>query len=206
MRYGDAVVQIKPSVAGFKLDVELMLAAADQQRISLPFWNAFWDFLWNRLPEPAEIPLRAETSDERLRTYLRDEVSARYDKQPSPAQPVPGSSSFAPGQPGTVLDLDRAVILVTDALRNPVNRLVNLTYSIQNPSRPSFPNLQVMMQQVLTVNNYDGLAEIYLLDVASGQEINFAWNAGEIIAPGNCLHGCQHHENTNYDLHLPAAG
>jgi len=184
MRYGDAVVQIKPSIAGFKLDVESMLAAADQQRISLPFWNAFWGFLWNQLPEPAEIPLRAEISDERLRAYLRDEVSTRYDKQPSPAQPVPGSSSFSPGQPGTVLDLDRAVILVTDALRNPANRVVNLTYSIQNPSRPSFPNLQVMMQQVLTVNNFDGLAEIYLYDIASGQEINFAWNAGEIIAPG----------------------
>jgi len=184
MRYGDAVVQIKPSVAGFKLDVESMLAAADQQRISLPFWNAFWGFLWNQLPEPAEIPIRAETSDERLRAYLRDEVAARYDKLPSPAQPVPGSSSFSPGKPGTVLDLDRAVILVTDAMRNPTRRVVNLTYSIQNPTRPSFPNLQVMMQQVLAVNEFEGLAEIYLLDIQTGQEINFAWNAGEIIAPG----------------------
>lgn len=184
MRYGDAVVQIKPSVAGFKLDVESMLAAADQQRIALPFWTAFWGFLWNQMPEPSEIPLRAETSDERLRAYLRDEISARYDKPPSPAQPVPGSSSFSPGQPGTVLDLDRAVILVTDAMRNPARRVVNLTYSIQNPTRPSFPNLQVMMQQVLSVNNFEGLAEIYLLDIQSGQEINFAWNTGEIIAPG----------------------
>ncbi len=184
MRYGDAVVQIKPSVAGFKLDVESMLAAADQQRISLPFWNAFWGFLWNQLPEPAEIPLRAETSDERLRAYLRDEVAARYDKLPSPAQPVPGSSSFSPGKPGTLLDLDRAVILVSDAMRNPTRRVVNLTYSSQNPTRPSFPNLQVMMQQVLAVNEFEGLAEIYLLDIQTGQEINFAWNAGEIIAPG----------------------
>lgn len=184
LRYGDAVVQIKPSVAGFKLDIESMLAAADQQRIALPFWNAFWGYLWNQLPKPAEIPIRAEASDERLRTYLKDEVAARYDHPPTPAQPVPGSSSFSPGKPGTVLDIDRAVILVTGAMRNPTSRVVNLTYSIQNPSRPSFPNLQVMMQQVLEINNYKGLAEIYLMDLQTGQEINFAWNAGNIIAPG----------------------
>lgn len=184
MRYGDAVIQIKPSVAGFKLDVESMLAAADQQRISMPFWDAFWGFLWNQLPKPAEIPLRADSSDDRLKSYLTTEVAARYDKPPSPAQPVPGSSSFSPGKPGTVLDINRAVILINDALRNPTNRVVNLTYSVQNPTRPSFPNLQVMMQQVLSINDFKGLAEIYLMDLQTGQEINFAWNAGEIITPG----------------------
>ncbi|MHB0922396.1 MAG: serine hydrolase [Bellilinea sp.] len=184
MRYGDAVIQIKPSVAGFKMDIESMLAAADQQRVSLPFWNGFWGYLWNQQSEPIEIPLRAETSDSRLRTYLRDDVASRYDKEPSAAQPVPGSSSFQPGQSGTVMDIDRAVILVNDALRNPTNRVVNLTYSRVNPTRPSFPNLQVMMQQILSVNKFQGLAEIYLQDITTGQEINFAYNNGEIIAPG----------------------
>lgn len=184
MRYGDAVIQMKPSVAGFKLDIESMLAAADQQRISQPFWNGFWAYLWNQLPEPIDIPLRAETSDERLRAYLRDEVAARYDREPSPAQPIPGSSSFQPGQSGMVLDIDRAVILINDALRNPTNRVVNLTFSRVNPTRPSFPNLQVMIQQILDVNEYGGLAEIYLQDITTGQEIYFAYNNGEIIAPG----------------------
>ena len=184
VHYGDAVIQIRPSVAGFSLEVESMLAAADQQRVAQPFWNGFWAYLWNQTPEPVEIPLRAESSDERLRTYLREEVAARYDKESSPARPVPGSASFQPGQAGTILDVERAVILINDALRNPTNRTVNLTFSRVNPTRPSFPNLQVMMQQVLDVNEFDGLAEIYLLDTATGKEINFAYNAGEIIAPG----------------------
>ncbi len=184
LRYADAVIQIKPSVASFKIDLEAMLAAADQQRISRPFWNAFWDYLWNRLPAPIEIPLRASSSEERLRTYLRDEVASRYDKPPSPAAPIPGSVSFSPGQPGTTLDIDRAVILILDAMRNPTNRVVNLSYNKVNPSRPVFQNLQVMLQQVLDVNDFDGLAEIYLLDLQSGQEINFAMENGSIIAPG----------------------
>ncbi len=184
VHYSDAVIQIKPSVAGFKIDLEAMLAAADQQRIAEPFWNAFWNFLWNRLPAPAEIPLRASNSEERLRTFLLDEISSRYDKSPSPAAPIPGSAAFSPGQPGTVLDVSRAVVLITDAMRNPSNRVVNLSYNKVNPSRPVFQNLQVMLQQVLEVNKFDGLAEIYLLDLQNGQELNFAMNQGSIIAPG----------------------
>jgi beta-lactamase class A len=184
VRYGDAVIQIRPSAAGFRLDLEAMLAAADQQRIQQPFWNAFWDYLWNQIPSPAEVPLRAVTSDERLRAYLQEEVSSRYDNPPAPAEPVPGTTGFSPGQPGTLLDVERAVVLVSDALRNPANRVVNLSYDRISPSRPVFQNLQVMLQQVLTTNEYDGLAEIYLLDLQTGQEISFAYNNGSIIAPG----------------------
>ncbi len=184
VRYGDAIIQIRPSAAGFRLDLEAMLAAADQARIQQPFWNAFWDYLWNQLPPPAEVPLRAFTSDERLRSYLQEEIASRYDHPPAPAEPVPGTTTFSPGQPGTMLDLDRAVVMISDAMRNPVNRVVNLSYERINPSRPAFQNLQVMLQQVLTTNEYDGLAEIYLIDLQSGQEISFAYNDGAIIAPG----------------------
>lgn len=41
IRYQDASIQIKPSVAGFELDIAAMLAAAELQRINQPFWNAF---------------------------------------------------------------------------------------------------------------------------------------------------------------------
>lgn len=184
VRYGDSSFQIRPSAASFVLDLEVMLAAADQQRINQPFWSAFWDYLWNTLPSPAEVPLSASSSDERLREYLTAEVAPRYDTSSSPAEPVPGSTSFTPGQAGSVLDIDRAVILISDALRNPANRVVNLTYNRVEPGRPAFLNLQVMLQQVLTVNEFDGLAEIYLMDLSSGQEINFAYNNGSIIAPG----------------------
>ena len=184
IHYADARLQIKPSVAGFKLDLEAMLTAADQQRVEQPFWNAFFDYLWNRQIGSTEVPLRASISAEMLKSYLGSDIAARYDRPPSPAAPVPGATIFQPGQAGITLDLDRAVILIEDALRNPVNRVVNLTYGKVNPSRPSFQNLQVMLQQVLQAREFDGIAELYLLDLQTGQEINFAFDAGDIIAPG----------------------
>lgn len=184
LRYGDAVIQIKPSVIGFELDLQAMLAAADLQRIRQPFWSAFWDYLWNRLPVPPEVPLRYKISEERLRAFLAEEVAARYDQPPTAPLPVPGTVNFSSGDPGQVLDIDRAVALIENALESPNSRVVNLSFNRVNPPRPSMQNLQILLQQIIDVSGFDGLTEIYLLDLQNGQELSFAYQNGEQIKPG----------------------
>jgi beta-lactamase class A len=114
---------------------------------------------------------------------LRDEIAIRYDQPASDAIPIPGSTQFQSGNPGTKLDVDRAAILVKDALNSPTNRIVNLTYSLIEPSRPSYQNLEVLLKQVLDGTGFDGLTEMYLLDLQNYQEINFAYQNGESIRP-----------------------
>jgi beta-lactamase class A len=183
MHYGDAVIQIKPANAGFTLDLESMLAVADLQRVKEPFWNAFWDFLWNRLPTPSQVPIRSSISKERLRSYLVNEVAPRYDRPPVPALPMSGSTSFEPGQPGTTLDVERALILVEDALNSPTNRVVNLSFNQVQPPRPSFVNLQILLQRVIELSDFDGLVELYMLDLQSRQELHFAYERGANLLP-----------------------
>jgi len=184
LRYGDAIIQIKPSVVGFNLDLEGMLAAADLQRLSQPFWPAFWDYLWNRPSQAGEVPLSATISESRLRAYLRDDVAARYDQPPSAAMPVPGSTSFQSGKPGTVLDIDRAVTLIEDALRSPSARVVNLSFGKVNPARPSLQNLQILLKQIIQLSGFDGLSELYMMDLQTQQELHFALSNGADI-PGD---------------------
>ena len=88
LQYNDARIHLDPSVVGFVLDLESMLAAADLERTSESFWIAFWDYLWASPQEPVAIPLRASYSEPRLRTYLETEISPRYDLPPSPPIPV----------------------------------------------------------------------------------------------------------------------
>jgi len=183
IHYNEAVIQVRPAVVGFDLDLETMLAAADLQRINLPFWTAFWDYLWNSLPIPSEVPLRATISEERLRSFLQNEIAPRYDVEASAPEPVPGSAEFKPGSKGTVLDIDRAVVLITDSLKSPSNRVVNLTFSQVDPPRPSLENLQVLLQQVMDVAKYDGLAEVYLMDLQTNRELHFAYLDHESIPP-----------------------
>lgn len=183
LRYMDSVIQIRPSAAGFDLDLASMLAAAELQRIDQPFWSAFWDYLWDRLPQPTEIPLRASISESRLRTYLQDEVAARYDKPASVAMPIAGEIGFSEGEPGAALDVERAVVLIEGALRSPTQRVVNLSYSEVSPSRPSLMNLEIMLKQILTVAQFSGIAEVYVYDLETDEEVSFALNGADEVAP-----------------------
>jgi hypothetical protein len=184
LQYGDAIIHIKPSVVGFELDLESMLAVANLQRINQPFWPGYFDFLWNRLQEPDPVPLRAEMSEERLRSYLKTEIASRYDQSPEAAMPVPGTTDFSGGKTGTVLDIDRAVMLIDNALRSPSSRVVRLTYNSVTPSRPSMQNLKILLEQIIDVSRFDGITEIYLLDLETRQEINFAYQMGSELDPG----------------------
>jgi beta-lactamase class A len=182
VRYDNAIIHIDPSLVGFDLDMDSMIAAADLQRTGGSFWGGFWDYLWNRDPTPVDVPLSATISEERLRAYLQNEISARYDEPPTPAQPIPGSTNFSPGTPGVILDTDRAVRLIEDTLRSPNNRKVVLSYQQSVATRPTMQNLQILLQQNITVAGFDGVIGVYLQDLQNGQEIHFAMDQGKEIS------------------------
>lgn len=184
VHYQDAVIQIRPSAIGFELDLPAMLTAADQERLKQPFWSGFWEYLWNRMPTPAEVPLRASYSEERLRAFLKDEVAGRYDQPSTGAMPLPGNAGFQPGKSGTVLDIDRAVILIDSALRSPSARVVNLSFEKILPLRPSLQNLEVLLRQLVETSQFDGTIELYFHDLQTGQEIHFAYDKGQVV-PGD---------------------
>ena len=183
LRYQNAIIQIKPALVGFNLDMTAMLAAADLQRINQPFWSAFWAYLWGNLPKPEDVPLIATISEDRLRNYIQTDIAPRYDQPPTPAMPVAGSINFSNGNPGTTLDLDRAVVLIKTALRSSSSRIVNLSYNRSTPPRPSFTVLTTMLKQVIDVDGYDGIAEIYLKDLDSGNELNVAYEKKNDLPP-----------------------
>lgn len=183
IHYRDAAIQIRPGVVGFEIDVSAMMTAADQERLQQPFWSGFWDFLWNRLPVPEEVPLRASYSEDRLRIFLRDEVASRYDQPATAAVPLPGSTGFQAGKAGTVLDIDRAVILIDSALRSPSARVVNLSFEKITPPRPSIQNLQILLQQMVENSSFDGVMEIFVSDLQNGQEVHFAYDNKQLVPP-----------------------
>ncbi|HRQ23624.1 MAG TPA: serine hydrolase [Anaerolineales bacterium] len=181
-KYNDADIHIDPGAVGFQVDVETMLAAADLTRTGGSFWGGYWDYVWNRTPPEAQIPLSASISEERLREYLQKEISSRYDQPPAPAQPVPGGTTFLPGAPGQTLDLDRAVLLITDALRSPANRSIALTFTRSAVARPTIENLEILLKQISVTSNFDGLIGFYMMDLQTGQEIHFAMNNKQEIS------------------------
>lgn len=182
IQYGEARIQVEPSVVGFELDMDGMIAAADFERTGGSFWGGYWSYLWNREPPAVEVPLIATIAEDRLINYLQTEISARYDEPPTPPQPIPGGQSFLPGVPGTVLDIPRAVRLIEETLRSPTNRTVALSFQQSSAARPTIQNLEILLQQNITVANFDGVIGVYLFDLQNGQEIHFAMDQGQEIS------------------------
>jgi len=181
IQYAGAVIQLDPSVAGFQIDTESMLAAADLQRTGSSFWGGFWDFLWNRETATNDVPLIAITSEERLRSYLKDEIASRYDQPAIAAVPQPGQVTFAPGSPGQELDIDRAVIVIVDALKSPGDRTVASTFQRTTPGRPPLKNLEILIKQIIDLTPFDGVVGIYLQDLQTGDEMHFGYNQNQDI-------------------------
>jgi beta-lactamase class A len=182
LRYDDQTILFEPSICGFDLDLESMLAAADLERTKQSFWIGFWDYLWGRQISSLSIPLRATYSESRLRTYLVDEIASRYDKPPLPAIPQPGTVNFTAGAYGTELDLDTAVLLIDNALQSINNRSVNLPRKQSSPPRPSLQNLETLLKQTIDLSGFDGITGLYLLNASTLEEIHFAYQDGYEIS------------------------
>ena len=182
IHYNDAVIDLAPGVVGFQINTESMLAAADLQRTGASFWLGFWDYLWNRRTLASQIPLVASFSEERLRDYLKNGISARYDQAPTPAQPIAGTVNFTPGTPGQTLDIDRAVTLISSALESPDQRVVLLSSLKTTSTRPTFGTLQILLKQIIDQSGFTGLVDLYLLDLQTTDEMHFAYQAGQELS------------------------
>lgn len=180
--YDDQAILFEPSICGFDLDLESMLAAADLERTKQSFWVGFWDYLWGRQISTQAIPLRATYSESRLRTYLVDEIASRYDKPPSPAIPQPGTVNFIAGTFGTELDLDTAVLLIETAMQSINNRSVNLPRKQSSPPRPSLQNLETLLKQTIDLTGFNGITGLYLLNISTLEEVHFAYQNGYDIS------------------------
>ena len=178
IQYANEIIHISPSQVGFNVDIESMLAAADLVRTTSSFWGGFWDSLWNRPRRVSAIPLRASLDDEQLHFYLETEIATRYDQPAAAAQPIAGSVNFAEGQTGQELDINRATILIEDALRSPSNRVVSLSYTRTAPARPTMQNLEILLKQIIELSGFDGVINLYLSDLQNAQEIHFSLDNG----------------------------
>jgi len=182
--YGDNIIHTKPSQLGFEMDIQDMIAAADQQRVTLPFWTSFWDYLWNRPSQAFNTPLRSKVNDNRIRLYLSQEISSRYDQTPETSQPIPGTTNFKYGKPGLVLDIEKSIPVVVRTLQSSYERSANLIVREIAPPRPSLDNLEILLKQIIDRSNFDGLTEIYILDLENREEINFAYESRTDYDPG----------------------
>lgn len=173
LKYQDSRIQVRPATLGFELQINNMLAAADKQRTSEPFWSGFWKYLWNQPITTSTIPLQARFDEARIQAFLENEISIRYDIPASPPMPIPGESGFYSGRAGTAINFPLSVQRIKDALGSSTSRIANLDVVATRPQKPSFDILEIMLKEVIDKATFDGMVEFYFKDLQNGLVMHF---------------------------------
>jgi beta-lactamase class A len=183
LHLGTNIIQATPAALGFTLDLEDMLAEADRQQNAQPEMNAFWNYLWQRLPGPVMVPLLSSDNPDKIRAYLKNEIAARYDQPATMAMPVPGSTTFAAGSPGVALDIEPAVPLIQQALISLTERRVTLTSHTQAALPPAAKNFETLLKQNIDLSHFGGISELDVVDLKTGAQVHFAYQNGKSLPP-----------------------
>jgi len=180
LHYGEAVIHLVPEAAGLRLD-ESSIPAPPGESTGEGFWRGFWAHLMGRAPEPVRGEVRLEYSPEQVRAYLEQEIIPRYDQPPAPAEPVQGTPGFRPGAAGTSLELEAALSRIDGAITSRTERTVQLPLQDLPPGPPRWENLELLLRHTVRASGFDGILDLYLVDLEHEREIHFAtWGGREL--------------------------
>lgn len=177
LRYGDAPpIVLEPASIDWRLNSNTMRANA--QASTGDFWPRFLAHLTGTELERqgATVSLLADYQEGLLRTVLED-IALRYDRAPgSPGYDVATLTVFE-GTPGAQLDIEESINRIDAALRNPVNRVVELPIGDSAASKPSLDLLRRLIIDYLDTQGFifdapDSVASIFIQDLQTGEELN----------------------------------
>ena len=176
--YAGSVIHLDPQKCGFRIDLEGMLAEA-----SRPATLSLWDYLLNRRPLPVTVPLQASLDHGQLEAYIETEIAPFYQRAPTSAAPQRETLEFQPGQDGETLNVEEAIEKAGAAFFSLESRQVDFSSLPLAALPPDFKQLDPMLSTFLQTFGFNGVVEVYLQDLQSGQEINLAYQQGRAVAP-----------------------
>ena len=179
--YKEDSFDLLPAQAEFVLNFDAMFAQAEEERTGQAFWPGFWGYLWGRPYKVDPVPLVADYNKEALRNVL-EEISSVVDLPAQPPQPIPGTTKFQYGTPGTETNIEASFADIEAALYRNREREARLVVEPKEPERPNINLLARLLVNRLQVYEQDtsGMASVFIMDLNTGAEINI--NAGEAVS------------------------
>lgn len=171
------MVQINPPDVGFTLDMNTMMAAAENARTQQDFGTGFLGYLLQRPLEPVVIDLVA-THDAALVEAMVVSIANYLDKPVSLPQIEPTNLTFQAGENGYATAISSGVEAVAAALYRLEDRVVHLTVQDEISPAPDFSLLQTYLENKLST--FPGGGSFFIMDLQTGEEI--AVNADQAMS------------------------
>ncbi len=173
LRYQDARMQFFPSELGFSLNIEESLGQLEDALKHSGYWQHMWG---KKKVEPVSGEVKASLDEAKLSKFLTGVVHNRYDQPATATVPILYTTNFKAGQGGIRMDVETAIPLIRTGLFSAFERIINLPVNTSPPLSLELQNLEIFLKQIITLEGYDGLIEVYLNDLSSDQEIHLALN------------------------------
>jgi len=176
LQYLNSPMLLLPADVGFRINSQQMQEQIRSQLSSGgTYWGDFWNYLWRRPSSPIDIPLIADFSEARLRTFMED-VAARYDQRAGQAGFDFNTLTFNNGSNGMKVDVRKSMDAIEAALMRPTNRTVRLVMETQGGRAADMDTLKQALLAYLdkkgfNPNGPDTLASVGVIDLQTGQEM-----------------------------------
>ena len=181
LQYASARMQFTPADLGFQSDISGTL---DNLAQSLQ-GGSYWQHLWHTQPKTAGADFSLATNLDVTKTsdLLTSQVSPRYDQSPTAPLPIVGTTNFEPGLPGSSLEIEPALALISSALASPTQRVVSLPLQTQPAAPLNITNLETLLMQEIASERFTGVVEIFLHDLAGTRDLHFAVSNNTPLPP-----------------------
>jgi beta-lactamase class A len=140
--------------------------------------QSFWDYLWNNPASALDIHLELEIDQNTLRTYLTEQVAARYDRFPAAPRPLADSTRFEIGQSGSRLDVEASIEKIQAQIHSSEINPIDLVVHDLPAAAPDLENLEIFLKQKIDQAGFNGIAEISMVDLKDERALHFAYRAG----------------------------
>ena len=176
---GDSTIAAAPADLGFEMDAEMLVQTAMDEIQG----GGYWAYLWNRVSSSAvTVPLDATVNTEILRAYLVNEIEPRYTQTGTPLTPIPNTTNFALSTSGDGVDIGQAVTDITAALLDPEVHQVTLAVTGSASGSPDWSTLEAFLKHNIEWTSFDGLVEVFIQSMESGQTLQFAtWDGADVV-------------------------
>ena len=169
VQHPEEQVTISPADVGFVIDIDGMLARANEEKEGQNFWVGFGSFLLERPFEPVQIELRASHDSVLLAEQL-ELVADILDVPPVPARLSPEDGEYDEGKSGFTTDVPASVLVVEQLLYQPTDRVAPLVV-IEEPA-PEFGIELLAANLEQELKTFNGIGSIFVMDLQTGEEVS----------------------------------
>jgi len=179
---GDAIIKLFPENFFDQSVLDLIVDKVSQPCTQLSSWNKFWNHIWQiNVTGFESIPIVIEVDEKNLREYITSQILNRYTQPSFPALAIPGTTQFSSGTEGTTFDVDALIVSLVEEIKNPDDREIVTPLIVDKKEVPSMSQIDLLMKEQIKNSNFNGIVEIYLKNLYSGDVLHFATQNGNSV-------------------------